>query len=130
MSNITKKFENEIKQTDDVNINSSLDYLNMLNKLIIDSNISISKIGTETGMGNYIYQILDGRKHPSRNHILKILIFIKCDLKTSEQILQGFGYSKIYVRIKRDAIIYKGLLNKKSLYDIECELFDNNLESL
>lgn len=89
----------------------------LLNHLIEENGLNNAKLGKELGMSNYIYEItnLSSKKQPSRKKLLSILIYLQVDLETINNILQGFGYSKIYVQVAFDAAIYHCVINEYTL---------------
>lgn len=129
---ITEEFENKIKNNVEVDNVDYIDSKKLLRKEIVDSNLSISSISTALGMNNYLYEILDmdNKKKYSRDRIIAILIYIKSDIETIQRILQGFGHSKIYVRVERDKIIYEGICKNNSLLEIENKLCENGFDTL
>ncbi len=129
---ITEEFENKIKNNVEVDNVDYIDSKKLLRKEIVDSYLSISSISTALGMNNYLYEILDmdNKKKYSRDRIIAILIYIKSDIETIQRILQGFGHSKIYVRVERDKIIYEGIYKNKTLLEIENKLCENGFDTL
>ncbi len=128
---ITEKFENNIKNGRDVSVNF-IDSKTLLREQIEQSTYTISQISNNLGLNNYLYEILDqnNAKKYSRDRIIAILLFIKSDIDVAQRILQGFGHSKLYVRIPRDLIIFKGLYNKEDLWEIDNKLVESGFSSI
>lgn len=116
----TEEFENNIKQNDKL---IEQDYADikaakaLLNEIISQNNMSISQLGLTSGLGNYIYEVvnLKNEKVIGRNKLIALLITLKVDLITFDRILQMFSYSKIYARVEFDSIIYHAIDKKLSL---------------
>lgn len=128
---ITEEFENKIKSNEEVDIDY-IDSKKLLRQEILNSEYSISNINSSLGLNNYLYEILDvnNKKKYSRDYIISILIFINADIEISQRILQGFGHSKLYVRVPRDRIIFEGICKNISLFDIENNLVANGFDPL
>lgn len=127
----TEKLEHKIKNKEEF----KEDYINpkiLLKEEISKSNYSISSINSALGLNNYLYEILDlkNTKKYSRDTILSILIYIESDIDTIQQILQGFSHSKLYVRVPRDCIIFKGICDNLHLFDIENNLVIEGFDPL
>lgn len=90
----------------------------LLNQLIEEKGFNSSRLGSELGIANYVYEItnLSSKKQPSRKKLLYILIYLKVELELINKILQGFGYSKIYVKVPEDALIFYCI---KQGYDLD-----------
>ncbi len=130
----TIELENQIKKGKSVN-DYDLDEKNakqIIIKLIDESGESKSLIGNETSLGNYIYEITDltNKKKPARDRLIVLLVYLKADIELISQILKLYGYSPLYVKIKRDYIIYQGIINNRTLDEINDELYQNNENTL
>jgi len=104
----------------------------LLDNLIKENGYTNSKIGNDLGISNYIYEItsLKNNKQVSRNILLAILIYIGADLDTIDEILQLFGYSKIYVKVEYDAYLYHCINSKFSFEQTNVFLIENGLAPL
>ncbi len=127
----TEEFENSIIDGNDVEIDY-IDAKGLLKIEIEKSAYTISKLSNELGYGNYLYEILDhnNKKKYSRDCIISILICINTEIDTTQRILQGFGHSRLYVRIPRDKIIFEGICKGLDIWSIDTLLIDNGFESL
>ena len=93
----------------------------LLNHLFEKKNISKAALAKQSGMSEiYLHQIFAGRRNPSRNRLL-------CE---TQELLRRCGKAQLYPKLKRDAIIYYGLLHKLDLFEINDKLFDENEETL
>lgn len=104
----------------------------MLAKIIKDQNLSVSKVSHALGLNNYLYEILDlkSKKQVARNKLLAILIYLNVDLKTMNEILQKFGYSKVYVKVASDALIYYAINNYFTLEQTNELLINHGYDAL
>lgn len=53
----------------------------------------------------YAYQILDGRKNPSRDKAVALCLSAGLDLKQTQRALTAAGVSPLYPKARRDAIL-------------------------
>lgn len=84
---------------------------------------------TQLGQSTYNH-ILSGQKNPSRNSLLCILIALELDIDTCNRTLKKAGFNELYVKNKRDIIIYKGVLQHESVAVINDLLYKEGLELL
>lgn len=128
---ITEEFENKIKNSEEIEI-EYIDSKKLLRAEISKTDYSISNISSSLGLNNYLYEILDinNKKKYSRDCIISILVYIKTNIDTTQRILQGFGHSKLYVRVPRDKIIFEGMCRKLDLWDIDNNLVESGFEPL
>lgn len=127
----TSELENQIKSGQKIE-NQVFNSKKELKQLIKKSGCSISAINAKLGLNNYVYEILNenSQKRGSRDIIVSILILVNADILTGSRVLQGFGYSKLYVKVERDRIIYEGIVEKLSLDAINEKLIEAGFESL
>lgn len=78
----------------------------------------------------YLYQVLSGRRVPSRDRLLCICIGLELSLEETQEILKQVGYAPIYPKIKRDAIIGYGIINRMPLPAVNDKLFAEHEKSL
>ena len=78
----------------------------------------------------YGYQILSGKRTPSRNKLISICIGAGFTLEETNDVLRVAEYSPLYPKIKRDSIIIFGIQNNQSIWLINETLFDHQLQPL
>lgn len=77
----------------------------------INKELSIRKISAATLISssqiqrNYAYQILDGRRNPSKDKVLSICLALNLDLSQTQRALILSNNSQLYSRRKRDSIL-------------------------
>ena len=74
----------------------------------------------------FFYDILKGKKHPSRDVIVKIFIALKVDVEYCQEALRVYEWAALYPKVKRDSILLYALLHKYSLQQTEELLEENN----
>lgn len=125
----TNEIENKIKNHETIEV-QFLHKKQYLNSLLEKAKLTPSKIGSDLGIGNTVYEMASfnqDKKH-SRDKLLAVLIYIKCSLKEIETCLQLFGHSKLYVRESRDKLIYEAIVHHKGLDEINEMLHKSNFE--
>ncbi len=66
----------------------------------------------------YGYQIFSGTKIPRRDKMLCLALAMKLTLEETQKMLRDCGFSPLYVRHRRDCVILHGILQKKSVMEI------------
>ena len=103
----------------------------LLNHLFEKKNISKAALAKQSGMSEiYLHQIFAGRRNPSRNRLLCLCYGLDASVEETQELLKRCGKAQLYPKLKRDAIIYYGLLHKLDLFEINDKLFDENEETL
>lgn len=103
----------------------------LLNHLFEKKNISKAALAKQAGMSEiYLHQIFAGRRTPSRNRLLCLCYGLETSIEETQELLRLCGMAELYPKLKRDAIIYYGLLHKLDLFVINDKLFDENEDTL
>ena len=103
----------------------------LLNHLFEKKNISKAALAKQAGMSEiYLHQIFAGRRTPSRNRLLCLCYGLEASIEETQELLRLCGIAELYPKLKRDAIIYYGLLHKLDLFVINDKLFDENEDTL
>ena len=91
----------------------------LLNHLFEKKNISKAALAKQAGMSEiYLHQIFAGRRNPSRNRLLCLCYGLDASVEETQELLKRCGKAQLYPKLKRDAIIYYGLLHKLDLFEI------------
>ena len=78
----------------------------------------------------YGYQILSGKRSPSRNKLISICIGAGFNLEETNETLRVAEFSPLFPKLKRDSIIIFGIQNNQSIRVINETLFDHQLSPL
>ncbi len=78
----------------------------------------------------YLYQVLSGRRRPSRDRLLCLCIGMGATLEETQNILKHAVYAQLYLKHRRDAIISYGIVHHVGLSAINDKLFDENEKTL
>ena len=103
----------------------------LLNRLFERKNISKASLAKQAGMSEiYLHQIFPGRRNPSRNRLRWLCFGLDASVEETQELLKLCGMAQLYPKLKRDAIIYYGLLHGLPLFEINDKLFDEDEEIL
>ena len=76
----------------------------------------------------FFFDILSGKRKPSRNYVLRILIALKISLKNVQWLLGATGYAQLYARDKHDSVIIYCINHQNSVNDCNAMLEKIHLE--
>lgn len=134
----TEKLLHQIADVDLDALDTFVDTLNLdtfspslwLDDLIKSKQISKSQIASHFGGTNYIYEICNGSKAPSRNKLLEILIYIKASLQEIQFSLRVFEHAPLYPKNQRDLYILYAIKNNYDLLTLNTLLNEKELTPL
>lgn len=78
----------------------------------------------------YLYQIFDGTRMPSRDKLLAIAFGMGLTDEETQRMLRLGGYSELYPRVERDALILFAILHNKNLAEADSLLIDHGCDTL
>ena len=73
------------------------------------------------------FKIMNGQRRPSRDVLLRVALVLQLDLEEAQQLLKVGRHAPLTPRDSRDQAVIRGLLHKKSLYDVD-EMLDQQGE--
>lgn len=79
---------------------------------------------------SFCYQLLSGKRKPSRDTVCRISIAIRLDMGTANALLKTAGHQPFYARNPRDATIMHGLVKGLSLTEVNDKLWTLELPIL
>lgn len=99
-------------------------------KVIEEKDMKKSDIINKADVGyTFFYDILNGKKHPSRDTLLKIFIAMQLSIDTCQEGLRIYEWAALYPKVKRDSVIIYAIMHKYSLRMTE-ELLEANNEKV
>ena len=127
--NQTLHIEEYLKENDKFLIDTTLsDYLcNKFDEMHISKSSVLKKADINEIYG---YQILSGKRTPSRNKLLSICIGAGFSLEETNETLRIAEYSPLFPKLKRDSIIIFGLQNHYPIWKINESLYNNEAQPL
>ena len=78
----------------------------------------------------YFYDVINGRKIPSKDKIIRIVLAINLSLDDCQEALRISGKSALYPRIKRDSILIYAINKGYSIYQTNDLLAEHGEEML
>ncbi len=122
----TLSYSEYLRENEDCFLNNDL---SQFWKTVIGSaNMKKSDIINKADIGyTFFYDILKGKKHPSRDTLVRIFIAMRLDLDTCQEALRMYEWAALYPKIKRDSILIYCLTHNFSLQQSE-ELLEKNGE--
>lgn len=96
-----------------------------LNNIIAKKGLVKSELIKKTEFSEVMgYQILSGTRLPSRDSLICICVAMDMTLDETQAILKIAGFAVLYPKAKRDSIIIKGISEKKTVAQINEELYN------
>lgn len=78
----------------------------------------------------YFYDVINGRKIPNKDKIVRLILTMHLDLDDCQQALRLSGRSSLYPRIKRDSIIIYAINHGLTVYQCNDLLTKHGEEAL
>ena len=78
----------------------------------------------------YLGLIINGKRVPSRDMLLRVAIAVGATVQETDYLLKYSGYNPLYVRNKRDVIIWYGISKKEPLSVINENIKSRDLDPL
>ncbi len=95
-----------------------------------DKKASVVSVDSHHAMG-YVGKVVNGQtKQPSRDSLIRICITIGSTVEETQQLLKYAGYAPLYVRRKRDVIIWFGIMKGEDLDTINHNILVCGLKPL
>ena len=79
---------------------------------------------------HYAYQIISGKKTPSRDKLIMLCFGLKLNYEETQHMLKKSGLCELYPRSVRDSIIIFSILHQKSIIEANELLYDNDQKIL
>ncbi|HJB07815.1 MAG TPA: helix-turn-helix domain-containing protein [Candidatus Enterocloster faecavium] len=103
----------------------------LLSALYEKQNISKAELARRASMSEvYLHQLFSGRRKPSRDKLLCLCIGMELTIEETQRLLKEAAYAQLYPRIRREAIIYHGIVHHTPLEEINDKLFEENEKAL
>ena len=103
----------------------------LLSELYDHQNISKAELARRASMSEVcLHQLFSGRRKPSRDKLLCLCIGMELTIDETQRLLKEAAYAQLYPRIRREAIIYHGIVHHTPLDEINDKLFEENEKAL
>lgn len=135
----TKRLQSELKHSENVELfirenQAEFDLVNMseyLNELLKKYKLEKSDITKRGGFtGNYVYQIFNGKKNPSRDKLIQLALGFPLTLEETQEMLRLGGCAELYVRDSRDAFLMFAIEKRYGLEEVNELLYKNKKRTL
>lgn len=140
MQKSTTELLNELKNFDSFKEYEKINKNSMINKtlsqylcdLLEEKHLKKSDVIRKGELNeSYAYQMFSGVKStPSKDKLICLSIGMDLSVDETNSLLKLAGLSPLYPRIKRDSIIIINMNNKKSVVEINEELYNEREETL
>lgn len=102
-------------------------------KLITEKNLTAAQIAKSTGIGDYVYKLISGKKeHPSRDILIRLAFGMQLGVEEVSTIMRITHFHELDPRDKRDAAIlfcmnkhYDLQRTNEMLYQLELKTLEN-----
>ena len=103
-----------------------------LENLLVKYDKRAAAVSKDAGLAfAYVGNIINGKKNnPSRNVLISICFAIGTTFEEAQYLLKYAGHAPLYVRRKRDVIIWFGFMKKQNLYTVNDTLVERGLQPL
>ena len=116
------------KQCSDDMLNSDCRTSIYLMKLLEKYGKKISEVSEDAEMSaGYFGLIVNGKRNPTRDMLIRAAIAIGATVEETQYLLKYSGYAPLYVREKRDVIIWYGISKKEELMVINENIISRGL---
>lgn len=96
-------------------------------RLFDEKGVTKAAVARDGGMSEvYLYQVLSGRRNPSRDRLLCICFGLGTSVEETQRLLKQAGFAPLYPRLKRDAVILNGVAHGTPLAEVNDKLFEEN----
>lgn len=99
------------------------DFQTLLEQYRQRSGLSRAQLARLSGLHTvYVYQLFSGQRHPGRDTLLCLCFALGLHATDTQRLLRVAGHGQLYVRSRRDSIIYFGLENELPLATVNQQL--------
>lgn len=127
--NHTSHIDQYLKDNEEYIIDQTLS--NFICNLLETKNLTKADIIKKADINDiYGYQILSGRRKPSRNKLICLCVGAEFTLEETNEILTIGEFSPLFPKIKRDSIIIFGIQNHYTILQINESLYSHQLKTL
>lgn len=123
--------EFERKVTDEF-LNEENKVGNYLQQLVWKYGADNATVSQKAGLHkSYVGNIINGKKNnPGRDVLIAICLALGADIDEVQYLLKYSGHSPLYVRRKRDVIIWFGIMKGNSIEQVDQVLFEKGYKTL
>lgn len=99
------------------------EFQTLLEQLREQTGLSRAQVARRSSLHTvYVYQIFSGQRHPGRDTLLCLCFALGLHVPDTQRLLRAAGHSQLYVRSRRDSIIYFGLESSMTIVAVNQQL--------
>lgn len=127
-----KSFEEFEREWSDELLNEDTRVGSYLSTLLIKYDKAAAAVSKDAGLAfAYVGNIINGKKNnPSRNVLISICFAIGTSFEEAQYLLKYAGHAPLYVRRKRDVVIWFGLMKHQDLQTVNDLLVERGMQPL
>lgn len=127
-----KSFEEFEKHWSDELLNEDVRVGYYLDSLLVKYDKRAAAVSKDAGLAfGYVGNIINGKKNnPSRNVLISICFAIGTTFEEAQYLLKYAGHAPLYVRRKRDVIIWFGFMKKQDLQTVNDLIVERGMQPL
>ena len=76
-----------------------------LERMMQEKNVTVGRLCDRSGLGNYVYKVVNGVRHPSREAAVRIALGMKMNEEQTQYYLRLLQLARLDPRIYRDAAL-------------------------
>ncbi len=108
-----------------------LRFTEYLNKALVRHGVSVTDVKNRCGFnGTHCYQVFSGTRGCDRDRVVLIALAFPMDLEETQQLLSRAGFSRLWPKEARDAIIIFGIEHGQDYQEIDVKLHERGYETL
>ena len=102
-----------------------------IQRIFDEKGMSKAQLAKQSGISEvYLHQLFSGRRFPSRSRLLCLCFGLGATVDEAQSLLQQARHAPLYSRDRRDAIIIFALSHHMTLFEVNDNLFTENLDKL
>lgn len=109
----------------------SYEVADVLNEVLQKKKVTKAEAARRAQMSDiYLFQIVGGRRRPSRDRMICICVGLGCSLEETRDVLRKCRFADLYARDRRDAVIMFALEHGWGLEKLNDALYEADEETL
>ncbi|MBQ8698682.1 MAG: helix-turn-helix domain-containing protein [Schwartzia sp.] len=101
-----------------------------LRSLMEARKLKVSDLAVSANFGDYLYKVCGGKRHPSRDALLAIVVGLRLAREDAAHVMRLAGYHEPDVRDARDAVILHGIEHGVGLDEVNTTLYELGMDVL
>lgn len=108
-----------------------LRFTEYLNKALSRHGVTVTDVKNRCGFnGTHCYQVFSGSRGCDRDRVILLALAYPMDLEETQQLLSRAGYSRLWAKDPRDAIVIFGIEHGQDRFAIDEKLYEMGFQTL